>query len=789
MWINVSSSNSADATEHIDKLLTAKSKKILELSKRQLDNTAWYDFSYYEYFMNPDYRHNPRSLISPHGSKYLNYVKEKSGASHDYYEESKFMFDLEERILTSIDPHGIDSQISIEIKNLYMEILFTKFAKSSSLYYKLWNEYKNSEYFLGELIFNYNVYDILSDYDTLENIPESAPHNQQYLYSIIYSDWHSIKDHITDKHTQLDKPSNNFKPDFNVLKPMSYNIGLRYVYRQEWRPLGIQRGETVRSISLGPKQTEKISKKIIRRTKINKTSESLKTIETNKESSDTTKDSSEIVKEASSNFGWNVEAEASGSIGVAKGSVSAGAHGEYSKKSNSTSSDISEKIQKTSSKVRAETKVIISTESENTFEQSSISEIQNPNDEVPITYYYNKIQRQYEIFTSINEVSGVIFVAEPLPRKINVEWVRKYDWIISKVLLDDSFMDILISITQNSAPKKLDQGVYNNLDTYLEKTIEKKPGTISVSNADLSQGEKFYLDAQKEILQKEMERELFDQKQQRLLQHIEDNILHYCRSIWMAEDPEQRFLRYSKYNIRIPTVWEFLIDSEDLEIGSGESDFDNIVENGMLVSGKFVPVTNEEHTITPITKLIDITGPIGFAGNYAVYKIKPDHEIDNKYNNDIFDMLHLARSPYVNPDSPTELLDPHLKFVENHIKIPNTLKRETKEDMIDYVPDLRSTYELLPEGEKTQFIGDDNNFKHHYHEYYYRKEQTRKILVDTNDVILDIEVGDGTIMEDFKKLHRYYDVLKAKNDHDKTIDKKILIDGGKPVRTNINDDL
>jgi hypothetical protein len=48
-----------------------------------------------------------------------------------------------------------------------------------------------------------------------------------------------------------------------------------------------------------------------------------------------------------------------------------------------------------------------------------------------------------------------------------------------------------------------------------------------------------------------------------------------------------------------------------------------------------------------------------------------------------------------------------------------------------------------------------------YHEYRLRKANTREIVVDTNNVVLNLHVGTGSAMEPFKRLHRYVDARKA----------------------------
>ena len=165
--------------------------------------------------------------------------------------------------------------------------------------------------------------------------------------------------------------------------PESINIGLRLVYRQEWRTLGNQDGEVIRTIPLGPRQTEKVSMKLVRRNKGTRELETVTATERTSEASDSTRDSSEIVEEASKTKQWEAKGDASFDIGFFKAGGGWGGSGESEKSSKETKTQLSETMQKTAHKMRRETKLVVSTESEVTFEETRASEITNPNDEVP----------------------------------------------------------------------------------------------------------------------------------------------------------------------------------------------------------------------------------------------------------------------------------------------------------------------------------------------------------------------------------------------------------------------
>ncbi len=601
---------------------------------------------------------------------------------------------------------------------------------------------------------------------------------------------------------------------FDPFLPYSWNLGLRIVYRQEWRSLGNQRGEIVKTIPLGPKQVEKVSTKIVRRIKVTKTAEHLKSIEESSEVTDTTKDSSEIVNEASNTQGWNAEAEASVNFSVFSASASAGAHGEAEERSKKASTHLSESMQKTASKIRTEIKTVVSTESESTFEVETASEIVNPNEEIPITYVYSKLQRQYEIFTSVAEIQNVILIAEPIPYsfEVNFEWVKRYDWIIAKVLLDDSFRDALTSISQ--VPRPIDYSeVKNTLEDklgdiigsegkegFLERFSEKLT-TLSLSGVDMIQeAQRNYQEALQKKYETEREIELLEVKRERLYQHIRDNILHYCRAIWSQEDSQQRILRYKKLKIQVPVEWDFhgtfggveypLNDEGGEEEGetsreeAGETidegktidnlleqvreyETDELEETLFDLDGEFI---GDWDTCVDITDLINPAGPIGYYGNYAIYYLKPEF-----IRSELFTMLQIMKTPYLyypNMGAKPILMDPELKhFTQDNLNLlPEDINTDDRIDMIDYVPELRTQYTAASESgdeELDEFLNNDDLFKKIYPEYLLRKERSRRFLLDTQNLIIDIEPGTGTALESFKLAHRKIDVLKALEEKEK----------------------
>lgn len=596
----------------------------------------------------------------------------------------------------------------------------------------------------------------------------------------IYGEGEENIDKILANYEYHAPPASDFT--FNPFLHKEVNLGLRLVYRQIWRPLGNQRGEIVRTIPLGPKQSHKVSTKILRRTKVTRTSEHLKSTERSEETTDTTKDSRDVVREATSSNNWNISQEVEGGYNAGvwgiKAKTAASVGGESARSSRNASSRLSESMRKMASKISTETRVNVSTETETEFETSSASEIINPNDEIPITYLYSKLQRQYEVFTGLAELQNVIMIAEqvPPPEKINLEWVKKHDWIIAKVLLDDSFRDALNSVSQEiKSPDTAD------FVAHMKKTMDSTVGhlgtlsgtatNLALQNVDVAgESQAGYRRSIKERIEWQMQNYELKAKQNRLFEHIRANILHYHRAIWLQEDPQQRIMRYRKLGLSLPVNWEFH-PNEGQPIPIDE--LVNIVgsDGAIDLDGTYEPTPDS--VSIPIGDLINPAGPISFYANYAVYYMRPEYMQGN-----IFSMLNFYKAPYLFYEEGTsqpQMIDPVLKQYRLDNPPDNVTDADignNRDEMVDLVPALRIRYRNAQREKDNLLPGDDSDpvkeflenttlFKKYFAEHLYRQEMTRRVLVDTNSLMIDIIPGDGSVLEKFKLAHRAVDVLKA----------------------------
>ena len=124
------------------------------------------------------------------------------------------------------------------------------------------------------------------------------------------------------------------------------------------------------------------------------------------------------------------------------------------------------------------------------------------------------------------------------------------------------------------------------------------PGTGSPADVFAVPQEVYEREVQRERAAAEAARDV-ERAVHRLRRHIVDNVLHYWRAIAMAEDPDARYLRFQQ--LRVPIDWIC----------------------STTPSGR-VEVCEPGIRTAPIAEVIAPNGPIGFAGNSAVYPLSGD---------------------------------------------------------------------------------------------------------------------------------------------------------------------
>jgi hypothetical protein len=702
---------------------------------------------------------------------------------------------------------------------------------------------KNTEKLTPEKFYGYNLGMLLSSTalpQALSYLASGNSDNLGKLLTVAY--WEEVLTGVFDQYFDaawlIDPSAPQGEYPFDLFPTDEVMFGLQVIHRQAWRLLGYARGDLVKSIPLGPRESQKVSVKITRRTKLARSSETASSQETTSESSNTTKDSAEVVAEATEKLNKHADAEVSGGYGpFVQAKVSGGLAQDIGSSSKQTNSRLNEIVDKTASRIKRDTRVTVSTESEEAFEINRSSELTNPNDEIAVTYLYHRLQQQFWVSTQVAETHSVVFVPEPLPEwnDVNEDWLREHGDIIADALLDSSYGPILAAIRKE--PPNL---------AYSPGTLFEKSANAGVQSVQdyrtfsggympdmLSAGQQYYEQdfVRRNNLAMEQARRRY--QSEAILTHVRRNILHYMRAIWLSEDYDQRMQRYNR--IRVPTAWVFVPRTPLASTAGSDIPLD--------VEGVFMPLSGSAR---PLTEVIDPVGPIGFLFNCAIYRMRDDVRLANlnqalaylraaymrfdvtvefssnaqvslrqavaysprsfasdytltyrtqrkKWlipvpNQSEMDWIEVKQMPDGSLDamglrlwldgtpidqasmtvrvrSSNMLEDPHLRLVRLQNPLPDAAAEPhvfndvLLDEMAGMFPGSSFAYQQnltwadLDESERNWFRG-------HYHRFIMLRESGRLVTLDTANVVLDLESSLTPALEQFKRLHRYVDVLK-----------------------------
>lgn len=226
------------------------------------------------------------------------------------------------------------------------------------------------------------------------------------------------------------------------------NFGLLNTYRQKWEPVAYQVGNLVKSIPLAPKEEKKYSLKTTFTRK--RTEKEAKKNNTSlvQEQNTTSRAEEEIVAKAQTknNFSLAVEGDYS------KWKVTSSLGLEASKESSSNRKDFRESVLKATQEFKEERSVEIDTEETDTSEYNESGTIVNPNDELAVTYLFYELQKRFKVSEQLYRVMPTVLVAQdvPSPNEITQAWLIAHDWILNRVILDNSFRPALQYLSQKN---------------------------------------------------------------------------------------------------------------------------------------------------------------------------------------------------------------------------------------------------------------------------------------------------------------------------------------------------
>jgi hypothetical protein len=240
---------------------------------------------------------------------------------------------------------------------------------------------------------------------------------------------------------------------FDVFAPDSYNFGLMITYRQKWEPGEYQAGDLTATIPLAPGESRKFSKKrVVKKTRAEKEIE--KSMSSRSlQASEISRAESEIMQKATTATNFKLTAHGAFNIGIGTIDSTSEFGINQDQQSALSKKEFHEATVKAAEEYRLERSLEVDTTAIVETEETISGEISNPNNEITVTYLFYELQRRYKIREFLYRVRPVILVAQdvPAPHHINESWLIQYQWIIGRVLLDDSLRPALDYLTSGFA--------------------------------------------------------------------------------------------------------------------------------------------------------------------------------------------------------------------------------------------------------------------------------------------------------------------------------------------------
>jgi len=232
---------------------------------------------------------------------------------------------------------------------------------------------------------------------------------------------------------------------FHYFAPNTVNYGIMLTYRQRWEPEAYQVGDLVGTIPLAPGERRRYrATEVVHRSRTRRELESSLAV-SREESRDTRRSQAEIVRRATfaTNFQQTVEGALTFGIGEIGASTTFGMN--QATESARTKRSFREAVNSAAQEYRNDHSIELELVEETDRSHESEQEVSNPNDEVAVTYLLYELERRYHVTQTLQRLTPVILVAQdvPAPRDIDDDWLLTHEWIIRRVLLDDSFREAL----------------------------------------------------------------------------------------------------------------------------------------------------------------------------------------------------------------------------------------------------------------------------------------------------------------------------------------------------------
>ncbi len=311
---------------------------------------------------------------------------------------------------------------------------------------------------------------------------------------------------------QMDKLLSDRRYVFDIFARNTVNFGLLLTYRQTWVPQQYQVGDLVKTIPLAPREVVRYTTRTVTK-KTRATKELEDNIQTLKdEVSSTSCADSEIVNKATQKTNFNVQAHENwGGQGFDIGATESGG-GSTSKDSTEIKKSFHENVLKSAREYRQQHRTEVEVTESTESEQTSFHEVQNPNDELAVTYLFYELQRTYKISEKLHQLTPVILVANdvPSPNEIDDAWLMQHDWILNRTLLDDSFKPALDYLRKGFVGAEINIRILEANAEAQKQLVDSLNQQIQVQTNILTADQQAVLSAVENLAQSKQEQGLFN---------------------------------------------------------------------------------------------------------------------------------------------------------------------------------------------------------------------------------------------------------------------------------------
>lgn len=275
---------------------------------------------------------------------------------------------------------------------------------------------------------------------------------------------------------------------FDIFAPASINYGLLLNYRQKWVPQSYQVGDLVKTITLGAGEIRKYTTKTVVK-KARNAKELDESLRSNKEDkSETQRVDAEIFNNA--NEKTDFKANASGSFKIGVYNIDADTHfgKDQGVESKNTKRNQRESVVKSAQEYRNQHRMEVTTDTSREDETTSYNELRNPNDELTATYLFYELQRRYLVSESLYRATPVILVANdvPAPHEIDQAWLVRYDWILKRAILDDSFLPALEYLASDYTGDEVTLNTLEMAVQHQKSVVDKLSQQVMLANQSLN---------------------------------------------------------------------------------------------------------------------------------------------------------------------------------------------------------------------------------------------------------------------------------------------------------------